>query len=169
MTLISFTQFYASVNASFIYFKARNFRGMKISRFHGWDLKSAKLKCRQKYFFSSTAKLKCNKMKFLDQNVKLKCREKKPLKIHLWKNNATKMQFLCFAFLERNKLEIFFWNHIFISGWKKKQTWQPQISQTGTVVKKHCSETRRSMVQTVKIYVNLFMLISTRENSFHCC
>ena len=55
--------------------KARNFGGMKILWFYGWDLKSAKLKCHQKYFFSSTAKLKYDKIKFLDQNAKLKCRE----------------------------------------------------------------------------------------------
>ena len=34
--------------------KARNFHGMKFSRFHGCNLKSAKLKCHEKYFFSST-------------------------------------------------------------------------------------------------------------------
>ena len=38
-----------------------------------WDLKSAKLKCSQRHYFSSTAKLKCRKIKFLDQNTKLKC------------------------------------------------------------------------------------------------
>ena len=43
---------------------------------HNWDLKSAKLKCHQKYFFSSTTKLKCPQTKFLDQNAKLKWREK---------------------------------------------------------------------------------------------
>ena len=35
-------------------------------RFHGWDLKFMKLKCRQIYCFSSTAKLKCSKISFLN-------------------------------------------------------------------------------------------------------
>ena len=66
LALFSFTQFYASANASFIYFKARNFRVIKISCFQDWDLQSTKLKYRQKYFLNSSAKLKCLKMKFLD-------------------------------------------------------------------------------------------------------
>ena len=44
------------------YFMARSLRGIKLSRFRGRDLKSAKLKCRQKYFFRATAKLKCRKI-----------------------------------------------------------------------------------------------------------
>ena len=46
-----------------LYFKARNFDSMKISRFRGWDLKSAKLKCHKKYLFSLTSKLECLKKK----------------------------------------------------------------------------------------------------------
>ena len=46
---------------------------IRISRFCGWNPKSTKLKCHQKYFFSSIVKLKCGKINFLDLNAKLKC------------------------------------------------------------------------------------------------
>ena len=63
------------------YFNAWNFRGMKFSRFRGWNLKSVKLKCSQKCFFSSTAKLKWREISFSKQTAKL---------THLWNQNATK-------------------------------------------------------------------------------
>ena len=88
----------------YFYFKAWNFRGMKISRFRGWDLKSAKLKCRQQYFFSSTAELKCRK-KVSRRKREIKMPRKTPLKTHLWKKNAMKMHYFLFYFSE---LEILF-------------------------------------------------------------
>ena len=73
-------------------------------KFGGWDLKSTKLICRQKNFFSSTTKLKCRKTKFLDHNAKLKY-PKKPLRLIFekkWNKNA-----LCFIFsLKFSKLEM---------------------------------------------------------------
>ena len=48
-----------------VYSKAKNFRGMKLLRFRVWNVKLAKLKCRQKYFFSSSPKMKCVKQSFL--------------------------------------------------------------------------------------------------------
>ena len=65
------------------------------------------LKCRRKYFFRSTAKLKCRKIKILDQKVKVKCREK---------DSSVKKAVLSDA--------------------RKKQTWQPLITQTGRAMKK---------------------------------
>ena len=57
------------------------FRGMKFSRFRGWNLNSSKLKCSQKCFFSSTAKLKCREISFSKQTAKLKCSQKNLLKL----------------------------------------------------------------------------------------
>ena len=63
------------------YVKARHFRR--------WDLKSAKLKCHQKYFFSVTTKLKRHKIKFLDQNANLKWHK---IKIFIfWMKEKTKL------------------------------------------------------------------------------
>ena len=59
-------------------------------------MQKCEIKMPPKIFFSSTAKLKCCRIKFFDQKAKLKCREEKT---HLWKKNASKMYFLCFAFL----------------------------------------------------------------------
>ena len=74
-------------------------------RFHGWDLKFMKLKCRQIYCFSSTAKLKCSKISFLNER-EVKMSRKKTLKSYLRKQNAAKLQFLCFP--KTYKLRIFF-------------------------------------------------------------
>lgn len=72
------------------------------------------------------------------------------LKTPLWKNNATKMIFLCFASLKFSKLEIFNQmqdSYSWING--KKQTWQPLINKTG------------------RFYIKLVLSIGTRGNSAH--
>lgn len=51
---------------SAIFLKQEIFEVSNFLRFHSWDLKFMKLKCRQIYCFSSTAKLKCNKISFLN-------------------------------------------------------------------------------------------------------
>ena len=65
------------------------------------------------------------------------------------------MHYLCFAFLKlSSKLEIFFQTQNFYIWIKEKNT-------------KNCSETRRSIDETSRFYMKLFMSICTRESSSH--
>ena len=131
-----------------------------------WDLKSAKLKCSQRHYFSSTAKLKYRKIKFLDQNTKSKCCRQtfKNLSVKKGKKKVTKMHLFWFTFLRLNKLEMFFQKQTFyflVEG--NKQTWKPLITQMKEP-RKSCSEARRSIVKTGRFYIKLYMSIFTREN-----
>lgn len=65
------------------------------------------------------------------------------------------MHYLCFAFLKlSSKLKIFFQTQNFYIWIKEKNT-------------KNCSETRRSIDETSRFYMKLFMSICTRESSSH--
>ena len=128
---------------------------MKISRFRSWDLKSAKLKCHKKYLFSLTSKLKCFKKKvsWPKREIKMSCK-----KLICEKTMLQKCIFLCYAFLELTKVEIFFKKQDFYVFMKEK------ITQTDSH-EKNCSETRKSMVKTVRFHIKLFMSICTWKNS----
>ena len=69
------------------------------------------------------------------------------------------MHFLSFPFLKPSNLTFFLAAKFLYLKEKKKQTWQPN-NLNGEV-----SETRRSMVETEKFHIKLFMSICTRENS----
>ena len=66
-------------NWLFIDFKAENFCGMRFLRFWDWHLKSVKLKCHQKSFFSTKVKLKFHKISFLKQTAKSNWRQNSSL------------------------------------------------------------------------------------------
>ena len=147
--------------------------------FRGWDLKSAKLKCRQQYFFSSTVELKCRK-KVSRRKREIKMPRKTPLKTYLWKKNAMKMHCFLFYFSE---LDIFFQKQdfdIYIKGknrpdnlsypkrgkpWKKlfqnegKHSWNREILHKVIYVHLH----KRKLLSPIP---GLFFLLELPSN---CC
>ena len=119
------------------YFKARNFSGLKILWFRGWNLKSAKLKCHQ-----HTAKLKCRKIKSLGQNIKLKCRKKNLLKNSYVKKQCYKNAFLCLASLKLCKIELIFQKQGFYMWMEGKPDLTASNNPNGENHEEHCSEIR---------------------------
>ena len=93
-----------------------------------------KLKCHQKYLFSSTTKIKCRKTKFLDQNAKLKCHEKKHSSA---KKKLQEKHILSSVFLNLTKLGMFFQKQGFnFLNEKNKQTCPTLTSQMGRTMKR---------------------------------
>ena len=115
-------------------FMTRSFRGKKMLSFRGWDLKIP-----PKYFLSSTGNLKCRKIKVSRPKDKIKMPREKSLKIHLWNNDKKKLEKSIFlsVFLKLCKLEMIFQKQDFyVLDERNKQTWQPQITEIGTPMKK---------------------------------
>ena len=73
-----------------------------------------------------------------------------------------------FCFPETWQTRIFFSEaRFFYLDERKNQTWQPLMTQTGRAMKKSCSETRRSITETGRLHIKLYMSICTIENFFH--
>ena len=87
-----------------------------------------------------------------------KCEIKMP---HLCKNNATKIIFFCFAFLNLTKLEIFVQKQDIYIWMRGKEDLATSNNSNGESHEKMCSELRRSIVATEKFYINPFMFIWT--------